>query len=597
MSTVGHRLHFFHERTYRPQPLEKFEQEAKQAAALGATHMYIGEIPKRQQEWLDHPEDPYPNWGMLLTSLFKLVVPEGLEEWLPTDYANSNLELLRQRSRILKGYGLKASLYLAEPFYLPEAAYRAHPGWRGPRCDHPRRSRDAYFSPCIDNLEIQAFYAQAMETLCREVEIDHLQIVTNDSGAGICWTTGLYNGPNGPSACRHIPLGQRLLTFLNLLQTAAQRGGGRTVTADLSSNIIGFKESETAMDEVWPNLADGQIVNERNREGKQVIARVAYGLYEHVRPQRNIPLPVGFLRQYDAACKSGAESVEILVRASDHNEYIRLMQLYQQNPPTNEAERMALLLALAREIAGSEHGAALLDSWMAIDRCVTLLRGLYLDNFVMMPLITQRLINRPLVPRPSLLTEEETAYYRPFLFQATTEEQAQDLMNIQGMDFIRGFSGTRMATLAMADALQALAQAKAALNGLAAENAAFALLQKRLCVFECLIRTLSHSSSYQEILDRTNEEEQPPLQTRWPIGGDDRLLRLNEITRGEIDNAYALNRLISGREDTFFVLAEDVELEDIFLLSPEISTQLVHKTEIMLRHLRDGETIYESNNR
>ena len=56
-----------------------------------------------------------------------------------------------------------------------------------------------------------------------------------------------------------------------------------------------------------------------------------------------------------------------------------------------------------------------------------------------MPLVSQRLINRPLVPRPERLTEEETAYYRPFLFQATNEKQAQDLMNIQGMDFIRGF--------------------------------------------------------------------------------------------------------------------------------------------------------------
>ena len=49
---------------------------------------------------------------------------------------------------------------------------------------------------------------------------------------------------------------------------------------------------------------------------------------------------------------------------------------------------------------------------------------LHFDNFIWMPLIAERVINRPLVPVPAALTEEETAYYAPFLFQATTEEQA-----------------------------------------------------------------------------------------------------------------------------------------------------------------------------
>ena len=80
-------LQFFHERAYRPQPLAAFEDEARRAAALGAEYVFIGEIPKDHADWDAHPGDPYPNWGMLLTNLFKLVVPAALESALDTESA------------------------------------------------------------------------------------------------------------------------------------------------------------------------------------------------------------------------------------------------------------------------------------------------------------------------------------------------------------------------------------------------------------------------------------------------------------------------------------------------------------------------------
>ena len=151
-------LHFFHERNYEPQSLQAFEREAVQAAQAGATHMYVMDVPKRFEDWSAHPGDPYPNWGMLQTCLFKLVVPRALEPYLDADYARRNLELVRRRSEIVKKYGMQAAVVVIDPFYLPEQAYLDHPAWRGPRCDHPRRSRDMYFSPCIDNEEVRGLY-------------------------------------------------------------------------------------------------------------------------------------------------------------------------------------------------------------------------------------------------------------------------------------------------------------------------------------------------------------------------------------------------------------------------------------------------------
>ena len=194
-----------------------------------------------------------------------------------------------------------------------------------------------------------------------------------------------------------------------------------------------------------------------------------------------------------------------------------------------------------------------------------------------------------------LLTEEETAYYRPFLFQATTEEQARDLMNIQGMDFIRGFSGTRMATLAMKEALSHLARSREKIAACGDEK--FALLDRRLRVMECLIHTLDNACRYQEILDRTRPDETAPLGTQWPAQGDERILKLSEIARAEIDNCYALAALIEGCETELFNLTQEPENEDIFVMTTALPAQLRRKAEIMLDHMRDADAVYETNNK
>ena len=71
--------------------LAKFERKVKRAAELGATHVLITEIPKSRWIWEEDLSDPYPNWGMLNSALFKIIVPKELEQWLPKDYATPTL--------------------------------------------------------------------------------------------------------------------------------------------------------------------------------------------------------------------------------------------------------------------------------------------------------------------------------------------------------------------------------------------------------------------------------------------------------------------------------------------------------------------------
>ncbi|MDX1359718.1 MAG: hypothetical protein R3232_12865, partial [Clostridia bacterium] len=252
--------------TFTSSNLREFDDKVIRAKELGATHITISQIEKSRWQWERDMNDPYPNWGMLVTALFKIIVPDELKMWLPQDYARRNFDLIRSRGNILKKHGLKGSFHMKEPCYLPEEVYRQHPQWRGPRCDHPRRAKNYYYSPCIDRQEILDMYTYAMEQLCKAADIEYFHIFTNDSGGGICWSSGLYTGKNGPEWCKNISMNNRVSKFLEALKKGANNAGV-DAWIEINSNI-GIKEPEHEMDAMWPSLPDFQAVNKKTNSGK-----------------------------------------------------------------------------------------------------------------------------------------------------------------------------------------------------------------------------------------------------------------------------------------------------------------------------------------
>ena len=69
--------------TFTSESLEEFEVKVKKAASLGATHITISQIEKSRWQWDKDMSDPYPNWGMLVTALFKIIVPDDLKQLIP----------------------------------------------------------------------------------------------------------------------------------------------------------------------------------------------------------------------------------------------------------------------------------------------------------------------------------------------------------------------------------------------------------------------------------------------------------------------------------------------------------------------------------
>ncbi|MBN2882709.1 MAG: hypothetical protein JXN10_04220, partial [Clostridia bacterium] len=301
--------------TFTSSSLDEFENKVIKAKSLGATHITISQIEKSRWQWERDLSDPYPNWGMLVTSLFKIIVPDELRDWLPVEYASRNLELIKKRSRILEKYGLKGSFHMKEPAYLPEEVYAEHPEWRGPRCDHPRRAKNHYFSPCVDRDDILEMYEKSMYKLCSEVNIEYFHIFTNDSGGGLCWSNGLYTGKNGPDWCRNIPMSKRITKFLDTLKKGTNRAGV-DAWIEINSNI-GIKEPEYEMDAMWPFLPDFQAVNKKSNSGKPLAAEVFMNWEYTIQPVKNIARPFEFLEQYENAYHSNLPAELITVDDTD----------------------------------------------------------------------------------------------------------------------------------------------------------------------------------------------------------------------------------------------------------------------------------------
>ena len=566
---------------------------------MGATHVLISDLPKSRWQWEADLSDPYPNWGMLRPSIFKVVVPEQLKPWLPSDYAARNLEIIHQRGQVLGEFGLKAVFVGIDPSFLPEAAYRAHPEWRGARCEHPRRARKPYFSINIDHPEVLDMYRRAVAEICRAAPIENFDILTNDSGGGLPWAVNLYNGANGPSNSRNRRMPERVVSFLSAIQAGARESGLDPVVSLQYGSLDGRGATRDVVDAISVELLPGQIVGGRTRDER--ISTILVGeeiLFNIINPAVGIPLTL--------RCAAQLSALQELPNA---NLYIRL--------PSGEPQwtydvvgdfirqghqgPVATLQCLARHgeaRLGLKETDAFIELHQSVASALSHLQYIGVEPLLLLGGINQRWFTRPLVPFPQELTTEEADFWRKFQFQANTEDEADDILNLQGYTPFEGFGGVFLATLALNKVDEELEKAERLAAGLIPHasddgHAELELLAARLRAYRHLLRSSLNAMRYQGILDLTDFETPPPQRTIWPLEGDERLRYLNSIARDEIDNCYEFAGLIDQYGDRVVQMANADVPEDIFILPESLAAQLRRKAEITLDHLNDAYRLYE----
>ena len=577
--------------------LADFESFARRAKQSGATHIVLTGEDLPWASWqMDTPGDPYPAWAMSNIGLLKIATPAALKPYLPQDYAGQVMGILRDRCAVLRKLGLKAAFTTFEPQILPEAVYEAHPLWRGPQVDHPLRSRVPRFAPSVDNPEVLALYRESIKALlaaCPEIEI--LSLHTNDSGSGMSWSGGLYEGPNGNTLYRDQKMYQRYNAFFGALQAGARdaRPGALEIDADWVR--------ESAPELIAGRLGPGMAVS--NLEGPGATpykAEVGFLLdyFYPFYPAQGIPIPVRYLEELEKGSQSAAPRLFYLLGDRfDSDLYFRIYDAFVKNPTQDEVSRMRLLRAIAAERAGEEGAGALLDAWLALHR---IQRDTDILNFGGTTLyiggVHQRWLTRPFVPFPEELKSEETQYYREYQFQARTEERARDLDELQGTHQYQGLGGMALSNKLYVRMLADLERARNDIRKLqepGGGRARYELLDQRLQVFEILVDNCRDAIEYQYHLDiakgwklsRTVEhQEQLTDIPEW--------LAIRETARREIDNSAVLIGLLQAQKAPLLDLAKTSAEENIRVLGPDLVDQLRKRIKIMIAHWEDYERLF-----
>ena len=581
---------------------EEFREAAKRAGELGVTHMVIEGLPKSLWMWSDR-RDPYPNWSMSHSQLFKLVCPPQLRQWLPVAFIEECMAFVKERCGILEALGMRGALLGNEPFWLPEEAFRAHPSWRGARCDHPRRAAKAYYSPCIDNEEVLSMYRYAMKVLCQETGINFFSFKSNDCGGGLCWSSGTYTGPNGPEACRHRSMSDRICGFLDALSEGARQGG---VEAFIHFNAdLEFKEPEHQVNMSWPRLKANQAVNHRDLSGKDPVMEAPSLRKVFL---KGIPDVFHLSGMLEKAQNEDKAYVMLNLPVTDFSELWAYTERAIKNKPGGPVERLLTMRETAMELMGSSMEKKeqevcadfLVELWQCLNEGKEHLSHTGLD-LIQYGCFNQRWLNRPFVLFPSELTEEERSYYRPFQFQAMDEEHALDLLNMQGIECARGFSAMFLITQTCLKAIKAFLTALEKLKVLKEKNIGstnaekLKKLENRVKIQVCLIKNIMHAVKFQELADRILSSPPPVEGLRWPTRNDARYEDFQQITRAEMDNCYELAALLEEYPGEAIASVEP-EHEDCFTFSRLLPQQLREKVGIMLSHELDANRVLERHN-
>ena len=578
-----------------------FEAFAKRARQSGATHIVITAEDLPWALWmLDTEGDPYPAWAMSNIGVFKVAPPDALKPYLPQDYAERVMGILKERCEVLRKLGLKAAYTTFEPQILPEAVYRDHPLWRGPQVDHPLRSRVPRFAPNIDNPEVLALYRESMRkfcTACPEVEVVSLH--TNDSGSGMSWSPGLYQGPNGSALTRDRKMYERYRDFFGALRQGAQ--DARPGPLEIDAEWVRESVPELFATRLEPGMAIANIEGPRATPYKAVAGFLLDYFYPFY-PALGIPLPVRYLEELEKASRSNAPRLFYLIGDRYNTDiYFDIYDRFWKTPTTDDVSRMQLLRSIAAARAGESSAGALVSAWNAIHRAG---RDADILNFggtlFYIGGVHQRWITRPFVPFPEELQPEEREYYRKFQFQARGEDRARDLGDIQGTRQYQGLGGAAVSGQLLARMKADIAEARGLISRIAATPAAaqakggLELLDKRLRVFDILIDNCRDGLEYQYLLDfMKGGRLRRPVEFQEHLTDITEWRQIKDIARREMDNSIVLAEMLESTKDVLLDLARTKEEENIRVLGPDLADQLRLRVKIMAKYWEDYERLFD----
>ncbi len=575
--------------------IEAFKKLVKQAQVLkpfGTVKIAVSTLADKSWHEIPAGGSSWHEYASANPTPFKFFPDKKIEAFVPAEFVKKNRQLLLDKTAILRQNGMEAAFMGYEPNFLPAAFFDAKPLLLGPRVDHPRRSTEKAFAPCIHIKETRDLYAAMITEMLKQApEITSFTFKTNDAGAGICWADWLYSGPNGPSACKAGSMGASVKLLLETFQEGAKRAG-RQLSIYLDEGSSNFSEAERRDIEV--NLPANCYFKSRNDRQIVQLGGTLASMYpvtgiinpaslvnriNAVKDAENSTFFIGFRAAYDR----GAEPAYI-------TEFIlnTLASELAGSVNKGEAEARSHLLQLCRGWVGESQAGNLLETLDQLEAASAYKTATFPRVHSLYWGVTMRLINRPLVLAPQLLADEEERYFLKQIFNTNINEARMDYMDLHGGkgNIQPGVVDNYVSRiLAVAEKLEATK-----LEG--SQAALFQKMGTALRIHASIMRSCGNFAAAQVIRDRNRELiYAKPLGTipgkEFDWTGHPDYTAFNNIMRDELDNTVTLIQVLEKGGADRVITASDAKYEDHFILGPDLLKQLHLKRRIMLRHWQD----------
>ena len=586
---------------YGTRDLDEFARVAQAAAArLGdrwEVRFVVSQLAAKDRSLRTDPEDPYLEYAANFPDVFHFAVPDAVRPEVDPAAVEPHVALAQRKLAILGDLGLGGAFLGREPALLPARTLERLPHWRGPRVDHPRRSKHPVWAPCFHQPEVQAAYRDALAELHGRLPgIDTFFWWTNDSGSGFCWYPYAYAGPNGPSACRDLGPIPAMAAFHSAIVDSARAAGAPDPMSIMTQTKIW--DDARMPDGAYRYPPSDGGVGAASIRSEISLTYPVHALWD----------PVGRVEQLAAIDQGSSVAVmwwlgDVYHRASSDAtsviEQIDLLAAVGAEPERTRHVRGRL--SIVADLASRSYGAAaaddVVDGW---DRLHAALATQVAQPF-RTPLIaflptygpvSHRWLTRPLVAFPAELTADEESWYLPHVFAVGDSARRENLLDLHG--YAAALPGeapdlrSAYYTSIVADLVAAGDHLERAANAADADGATrLASNAAAARALACVWATIRNWTEFGALLARGVEGTVIPGDQRGLADADAYRRSLFAILREELDNTQRLADLLAGDRGCALTTAADAADEDAFTLGPDLLGQLSRKRDVILAHWQD----------
>lgn len=580
--------------------LAEYRSLAQLATSLkrhGRVELNISALAEKSRHEVPSEGSPWHEYAACNPTPAKFFPDSQLAPFVPEDFVRKNRELLLAKADILRELGLGAAFWSYEPNFLPEAFFRANPRLRGPRTDHPRRSRQEEFAPCVDAVETREMTTRMVADLARHVpELGTYFFKTNDAGPGLCWSEWQYTGANGPSSCRHKQMGDRVRGLVDSIIRGGERGGAK-LTVHMTGNF-----SSTELHNIRKSLPKNAYVREGGGGNSVSVGSCADACY----PVRGVLDLIGTLHALQRLKGFTGPTIFLDFRSFYDRGYedlqtsekiIEIVDHFVQSPAYGPIALLQRAKDLCTGWVGDDKAELLFEAMIELHEALKYKNAAIPRVSAIYGGVSLRYITRPLVALPERLSADEEAYFLPHVFNVSHERARLDYIDVHGtrltpewltMDSVDPrvwpIQTLRARLGSVADKLERLGNVP---------NAAFwTRMAAGVRLFANVLRSCGNFFAVQLIRDRNADQFNGSIglsKVQANPSGHPDLILLNDLMRDELDNAAECVDMLNREGLDLISHAKVPDDEDTFLLGPDILDQLERKQQIMRVHWVDAQ--------